>query len=88
MFHVKDHGLLDQNDYEIFDFAKMNSLDAVVTLDTDFLRILLERGTPPRVIWLRSTNDKSAALAQKLITHQAQIAAFLANPDVELLEIF
>jgi predicted nuclease of predicted toxin-antitoxin system len=88
MSHVKDHGLIDKNDYSIFDFARSNHFDAIVTLDTDFFRILLERGTPPRIIWLRISNASTSILAQKLLEQKAQILAFLANPNVELLEIY
>jgi predicted nuclease of predicted toxin-antitoxin system len=55
-FHVKDLGLTDFPDYDIFKTARREYFDAVLTLDEDFHNLVLEHGTPPKIIWLRLGN--------------------------------
>lgn len=47
IFHVKDLGLTDFPDSAIFETARRDNFDAVLTLDEDFHNLVLERGVPP-----------------------------------------
>jgi len=53
--HVKELGLVNATDHEIWSYAKAYNY-AIVTFDTDFYNISLFKGNPPKVIWLRTGN--------------------------------
>lgn len=86
--HVKSLNLIDENDYKIFQFARQNGYDAILTLDEDFYNILLEHNPPPKVIWLRTGNCSTAHLSQIILNNQADIQTFLNSTDHDCLEIF
>jgi predicted nuclease of predicted toxin-antitoxin system len=50
--HVSSHGLLQMADVAIWEFAKSEGY-AIVTADSDFHELAIDRGQPPKVIWLR-----------------------------------
>ncbi|MGH7577912.1 MAG: DUF5615 family PIN-like protein [Longimicrobiales bacterium] len=62
---VRDMGLREAEDVEIFDRAKSAGV-VVMTKDSDFVELLDRRGPPPQVIWLRSGNTSNARLKQLL----------------------
>jgi predicted nuclease of predicted toxin-antitoxin system len=65
--HVKTLGWLNDSDTAIFKKAKQYPFDAILTLDEDFERILLQFGIPPKVIRLRIGNTTTAQTASILI---------------------
>lgn len=88
VFHVKDLGLTDLPDSAIFDFARLNHFDAVLTLDEDFHNIVMERGMPPKILWLRLGNCSTKVQAKSILGNTELIESFL-NTDVhEVLEIY
>ncbi len=59
--HVRDLGLREAEDPEIFDKAR--AADVVVfTKDEDFVDLVGRLGTPPQVLWLRCGNMSNARL--------------------------
>jgi predicted nuclease of predicted toxin-antitoxin system len=88
VLHVKSLGLLDAADLKIFMYAKRNDFDAILTIDEDFLNILLAHGLPPKVIWLRLHNASVAHQAEIILKNVLTINRFLENPDADCLEIF
>ena len=64
--HVKELGLENSNDYNIWKFAKKENF-VIVTFDSDFYDFILINGFPPKIIWLRTGNIKTSALAEILI---------------------
>ncbi|TAE28223.1 MAG: hypothetical protein EAZ92_08560 [Candidatus Kapaibacterium sp.] len=86
--HVKDIGLINENDYVVFMAAREASFDAVVTLDADFHYLWQQYGTPPKVIWLRVGNCSTALLADILLKNRSRIADFLTSTENDCLEIF
>ena len=48
IFHIKDLDLTDFPDIGIFNFARQGNFDAIITLDEDFYRLVLELGIPPK----------------------------------------
>jgi predicted nuclease of predicted toxin-antitoxin system len=50
--HVKDVGLNEKSDTEIWEFAKMHNF-VIVTFDADFYDLAVIKGIPPKTIWLR-----------------------------------
>jgi predicted nuclease of predicted toxin-antitoxin system len=64
-YALKDIGLRDARDIEIFEAARV--ADAVMmTKDSDFIDLVCRLGTPPRIIWLTCGNVTNRNLRQLL----------------------
>ena len=74
---VRDLGLRDAEDREIFDAARARRDTVIVSKDSDFVDLVLRLGAPPQVLWVTSGN----------LTNRRLQAVFLALfPDaIELL---
>jgi predicted nuclease of predicted toxin-antitoxin system len=59
--HVRDLGLREAEDPEIFDKARKAQV-VVFTKDEDFVDLVGRLGTPPQVLWLRCGNMPNARL--------------------------
>lgn len=66
--HVRDAGLSNASDPEVWNFAAANGL-IIVSKDQDFRQRALLFGPPPKCIWIRlgncSTSDVAALLAKR-----------------------
>lgn len=58
---VRDLGLRDATDLEIFEAARQQNV-VVMTKDSDFVHLVNSFGTPPQVLWLTSGNTSNAKL--------------------------
>lgn len=88
--HVKQEGLENASDMEIWQYARKNDL-AIVTFDADFSDISLIKGIPPKIIWLRTGNMNTKEITECLRSHQFVISMFLNNKeykDIDCLEIY
>ncbi len=86
--HIKTLDLIDANDHEIFMAARQQGYSALLTQDEDFYNLLLEHGTPPKIIWLRTGNCSTAFLASVILHNEAIIEAFLQDAAQDCLEIY
>ena len=86
MKHVKQLGLIDASDLEIWQYAKANKF-TIVTFDSDFIDFAIMKGYPPKIIWLRFGNASNLKIANKLISNTNVIGDFIANPEIAFLEI-
>jgi predicted nuclease of predicted toxin-antitoxin system len=77
-------GLRDATDRAIF-FAARNASAILLTKDSDFLRLLDELGSPPKVIWLTCGNTSNARLKQILSSTLPQALSLLQSE--QLVEI-
>ena len=82
---VRELGLENSTDIEIFDFAKRNDF-AIVTFDSDFCDLNIIRGFPPKIIWIRTGNTTTKNLENLLRKKNDLIKLFL-NEDYGCLEI-
>lgn len=82
---VRDLGLRDAEDQEIFDAAKAAGV-VVVTKDSDFVEMLQRLGPPPQIIWLRCGNTTNARLKQILSQALPDVLPMLENGE-PLVEI-
>jgi predicted nuclease of predicted toxin-antitoxin system len=82
--HVEHAGLLGADDDIVWHYAAAHDL-IVVSKDADFSQLVLQRGPPPKVIWLRVGNGPTAAVAALLRGRVADVLAFVANPAMSLL---
>ncbi len=84
--HVNLTSLRVASDVDIFDFAKKNSY-ILVTLDSDFVDMNLLRGSPPKIIWLRTGNLTTNHIGNLLIEYIEIIKTFVDSDNSEILEI-
>lgn len=82
---LREIGLRDAEDYEIFTKARAENA-VILTKDNDFLRLLEQHGSPPKVIWLTCGNTSDTALRKILEQHFAT-ALELLNGGENLVEI-
>ena len=84
---VKTVGLENQNDIEIWQYAKDNAY-TIVTFDADFYDISLIKGFPPKVLWLRTGNLTTLEIAEKLNLQILDVFDFLKSADQSCMEIY
>ena len=82
---VRDLGLRDAEDWEIFSAAKEASV-VVMTKDSDFVALQERLGPPPQLIWLRCGNTSNARLKQ-LLTHALPPVLAMLEAGEPLVEI-
>ena len=75
---VKELGLMNKNDREIWNYAKTNDF-AVITFDKDFYNLNLIYGSPPKIIWFRTGNVNNDRFIEVLNTHKEKIEMFLED---------
>lgn len=74
-------------DLMIWQFAKANGYH-ILTFDEDFSELQNLFSYPPKVIWLRTGNVRTAQIASLLIKLSDDIDAFLANDELGVYEIY
>lgn len=77
--HVRDLGLREAPDIEIWEYAKLHGF-VIVSKDSDFQQRSLLYGHPPKFIWLRVGNCPAPFLEELLRRHSAAILEFEADP--------
>ena len=82
---LRDLGLRDAEDTEIFDAAKVQQA-IVMTKDSDFVDLVERLGSPPQIIWLTCGNTSNARLRQILSEMLPQALEILESGEV-LVEI-
>lgn len=65
-FALRDLGLRDAEDTEIFEAAKSQGV-IFITKDSDFIELIDRLGKPPQIIWLTCGNTSNARLREILI---------------------
>jgi len=85
--HVSDVGLNDEEDPEIWNYAKRNGF-VIVTFDSDFYEISLINGFPPKIIWIRSGNLATQILANILSNNKTLIEVFINDASSAFLELY
>ena len=85
--HIGNEGIVVKEDFEIFDFAKVNNF-TIVTFDEDFYEIQPLKGYPPKIIWLRFGNSNNLRVISKLLENQLTIISFLTDSETAILEIY
>jgi len=82
---VRDLGLRDAEDKEIFHAARRDSA-IVMTKDSDFVLLLDKFGPPPQVIWITCGNTSNARL-KEILTNSLPKALELLDANERLVEI-
>lgn len=84
-FALRDVGLRDAEDFEIFEAAKAQGI-ILMTKDSDFADLIDRLGTPPQIIWLTCGNTSNARL-QEILTATLPEALELLRTGEALVEI-
>ena len=82
---VRDLGLRDATDQEIFAAAKLENA-VVMTKDSDFVLLLERLGPPPQVIWVTCGNSSNARL-KEILSNILPKAIELLESREKLVEI-
>jgi predicted nuclease of predicted toxin-antitoxin system len=85
--HVRLLGLSEVGDRILWDYAKANAF-TIVSQDVDFAEMAALLGSPPKVIWLRTGNQSTAAVLRLIRRHTDLIVAFGNDKDTACLEIY
>ncbi len=83
---VKEEGLINSPDKQVWEFAKEHDL-IIVTQDSDFNDLNSLYGFPPKVIWIRTGNLKTREIIDILLEYTPDIEKFLADNNYGCLEI-
>ena len=84
-FPLRDLGLRDAEDETIFAAARAANA-AIITKDSDFIRLLERHGSPPKIIWLTCGNTSDAALRMIFERHLSTALDLLVSGEA-LVEI-
>jgi predicted nuclease of predicted toxin-antitoxin system len=82
---LRDIGLRDAEDRDIFDAAKIAGV-VIMTKDADFLALLERLGAPPQIIWITCGNTSNARLKTILAASMPDALQLLASGE-PLVEI-
>ena len=83
---VKSVGLENKSDKEIWVYAKEHNY-VVVTFDSDFYDLSIIWGSPPKIIWIRTNDQRTASIEKLLKSHKETIIGFVENSELACLEI-
>jgi len=84
--HVRHVLMSKSDDTAIWEYARDHKF-TIVTMDSDFSAISLIKGTPPKIIWLRSGNAPTAFFEQLLRHNYEVIVAFIGDVEMACLEL-
>lgn len=82
--HVRDVGLRDGSDAEIWEYAKGNGF-VIASKDTDFRERSFVQGPPPKVVWLDVGNTGTREIELLLRREQQRVEHFAQESDIALL---
>ena len=83
---VRNLGLENSTDQEIWNFAKENNY-TIVTFDGDFYDFSLVWGHPPKIVWIRTGNKTTNEIESIIRKHQENIDLFISDLELACLEI-
>jgi predicted nuclease of predicted toxin-antitoxin system len=86
--HVRQLGLTDAEDYDIFMFARANGYEAVITADDDFVKLINQFSESPKIIWIRTGNCSTKVLSELLWDKVQTIREFIQSKDFDIYEVF
>ncbi|MBP7282112.1 MAG: DUF5615 family PIN-like protein [Leptospiraceae bacterium] len=85
-YSLKFLGLRDADDIEIFEKARQEEDIVIMTKDNDFLNLLYELGSPPKIIWITCGNTSNDYLKKILLVNLIQAIELLQSGE-RLVEI-
>ena len=83
--HVEAVDLLSTEDDDIWEYARSRNL-IVMTKDSDYRRLNLQHGHPPKVILIRIGNCRVREVESLVRDHYDEILAFVQDPARGIIE--
>ena len=84
--HVMSENLDESSDLDVWKFAHKNNY-TIVTKDSDFNDLVIYRGVPPKVIWIKVGNCKVSDIESIFRNNRPIIKEFLHDENTAILEI-
>lgn len=78
--HVRDVGLTEADDLEVWEYARDNDL-VIVSKDEDFHQLSFLLGPPPKVVWLRLGNCTTTDIEEALRASRFDLAEFRSDRE-------
>jgi predicted nuclease of predicted toxin-antitoxin system len=85
--HLYLMGLEQKSDHLVWKIAKADSY-TLVTKDSDFNELLVTKGFPPKVIWIRLGNCSTKTIELLLRNNYNEILSFYRDNLVGILALF
>ena len=82
--HVRDAGLKDADDRQVWEFAKQSGL-AIISKDSDFQQRSMLYGHPPKVIWVSLGNCTTEQVERLIRTRLDEISRFDQDKEAAFL---
>jgi predicted nuclease of predicted toxin-antitoxin system len=86
--HVSDVNLLANKDMIIFEYAKNNHFDLLITFDEDYKHLVLLKNIPPKIVVFKTGNLSTKKIAALLISKKQDMIELINDPEESFLEIF
>ena len=80
-------GLDQQSDSIVWETAKKQNY-IIVTKDSNFNELLILKGFPPKVIWIRSGNCSTKTIESLLRHNYKAILAFYQDKNIGIITLF
>ncbi|MEX2603216.1 MAG: DUF5615 family PIN-like protein [Gracilimonas sp.] len=77
---VRALGLRDATDRDIFEAARKADV-VVMSKDDDFIQLIDQRGTPPKLIWITCGNTSNARMREILSTALLKVKKLLESGE-------
>jgi predicted nuclease of predicted toxin-antitoxin system len=84
--HVRQVRLNQASDLEVWEFARAGDF-ILVSKDSDFSDLMVLRGHPPKLVWLRVGNCKTSFIEAVLHRHSEDIEALVRDEGLGLLSL-
>ena len=84
--HLYLMGLDQESDKNVWEVAKTQNY-TIVTKDSDFNELLILKGFPPKIIWVRLGNCSTKAIESLLRNKYKDIIYFDEDPNVGILSL-
>ena len=75
------------DDILLWDYAKKNGF-TIVSKDDDFMKIVLLRKAPPKLIYLKTYNLNTKKLVDLLLENKDKIITFIHSDENDIFEIY
>ncbi len=85
--HVYTLGMDQADDREVWNYAQTNDL-TIVTRDSDYNELLVVRGFPPKIIWIRRGNCSTKEIETILRSHLTNIQTLTNDPTLGILTLY
>ncbi len=85
--HVDNLGLAQADDRAVWVYAKNNGF-AIATKDSDYNELLILRGFPPKIIWIRRGNCSTSEIEAMLKTHINEIQTLFDDSSLGILTLY